>query len=155
MRGYLTEGRGWLEDALGSPGVQPPLVRAQALAGAGAIAWRQGDLEAADAYASESVALYREVGEEGELVGPLSVIGVVASNQGDHERARIVHEEAADLARKVGDGFGFAISLNNQAYEAWMTGEVDRAEGLWIESVSAAREAQTTEVPGTGDLGLG
>ena len=155
MHGYLTEGRGWLEEALGSPGVQPSLVRAQALAGAGAIAWRQGDLEAADAYASEAVDLYRELGEEGELVGPLSVLGVVASNQGDHERARIVHEEAAGLARKAGDGFGFAMSLNNQAYEAWMAGDVDRAESLWSESLSAAREAQTREVTALAISGLG
>ena len=155
MRGYLTEGRGWLEEALGSPGVQPPLVRARALAGAGAIAWRQGDLEAADAYASDSVDLYREVGKDDELVGPLSVIGVVASSKGDHERARVVHEEAADLARKAGDGFGFAMSLNNQAYEAWMAADVDRAEELWNESLSAAREAQTREVTALAISGLG
>lgn len=155
MRGYLSEGRGWLDEALGTDMRQAPLVRAQALAGAGAIAWRQGNLDAADAYASDAIDILRGLGEEGELVGPLSVLGVVASNQGDHERARAVHEEAADLARKAGDGFGFAISLNNQAYEAWMTADVDRAEALWQEALSAARDAGTSEVTALATSGLG
>lgn len=155
LRGYLREGRGWLDDVLGTDTGQAPLVRAQALAGAGAIAWRQGDLDAADAYASEAIDILRGLGEEIELVGPLSVLGVVASNQGDHRRARAVHEEAANLARKAGDGFGLAISLNNQAYEAWMTADVDRAEALWEECLSAASEAQTSEVTALAVSGLG
>ena len=155
MRGYLSEGRGWLDEALGAPGLQLPLLRAQALAGAGAIAWRQGALDAAEAYASEALEIFRDLGEEQELVGPLSVLGVVASGQGDHQRALSVHEEAGQLAQKAGDGFGFAISLNNQAYEAWLTDDVDRAEVLWDECLAAAREAGTSEVAALAISGLG
>ena len=42
-RGYLTEGRGWLEEALNADGPQPPHARAPALTAAAAIAWRQGE----------------------------------------------------------------------------------------------------------------
>ena len=70
MHGYLSEGRGWLEQALGADGPQPSRLRGQALTAAGTIAWRQGDLEAAEAHASEGLELLRQAGEEQELVGP-------------------------------------------------------------------------------------
>lgn len=159
MRGHLTEGRGWLEEVLAARGGRSPLLEAQVLAGAGSIAWRQHDLDAAERHASEAVAALRLLGEERELVGPLSVLGVVASSRGEHERAFRLHEESARLARAVGDGFGYAMALNNQAYEAWLTGDVDRAEALWEETLSAAREAGTSEgmalaVSGLGDVAL-
>ena len=155
LRGYMSEGRTLLEEALGAPGPQPPLYRAQALAGLGALAWRQGDLEAAEAAASESVELLRSIGEEQELVGPLSVLGVLAGSRGDHEQALLLHEEMGRLAEQVGDGYSFAISLNNQAYAAWMTADVDRAANLWERCLAAARDAGTSEVEAMAVTGLG
>ncbi len=117
-RGYLTEGRGWLEEALNADGPQPPHARAPALTAAAAIAWRQGDLEAAESYAAEGLEIFRGLGDEQELVGPLSILGVVAMSRDDFERARPLAEEMGLLARKVGDAYGLAMSLNNQAYIA-------------------------------------
>ena len=70
-------------------------------AGLGSIAWRQGDLEAAERYASEALALFRQAGEEQELVGPLSILGVVAGSRGDHEGALPLYEEM-EAARTEG-----------------------------------------------------
>ena len=155
MRGYLSEGRGWLEQALDADGPQPPRVRAQALAGLGAIAWRQGDLPAAESHASEALELFREHGEEQDLVGPLSVLGVVAASRDDYARASKLYDEMESLARAADDGYGVAMSFNNKAYAAWVTGDVDRAEKLWESCLEAAREAETTEVMALAISGLG
>ena len=155
MRGYLSEGRDWLEEALAADGLHPPQVRAQALAGLGAITWRQGDLLAAESYASEALELLREHGEEQELVGPLSILGVVAASRDDYARAFELYEEMGSLARAVGDGYGLAMSFNNRAYAAWMTEDVSRAEQLWESCLEAASEAETTEVMALAISGLG
>lgn len=155
MRGYLSEGRGWLEEALGAGGPQPPRVRAQALAAVGAIAWRQGDLEAAEMYVAEALDIFRQVGEEQELIGPLSILGVLAMSRDEYERSLPLHEEMGELARKAGDGYGLAISLNNQAYVAWIARNVERAETLWEECLAVAREAGTSEATAMALTGLG
>ncbi|MBA2642927.1 MAG: winged helix-turn-helix domain-containing protein [Actinobacteria bacterium] len=154
-RGYLTEGRGWLEEALNADGPQPPRFRAPALTAAAAIAWRQGDLEAAEVYAAEGLEMFRDLGDEQELVGPLSILGVVAMSRDDYERALPLAEEMGLLARRVGDAYGLGMSLNNQAYIAWMAADVDRAETLWEECLSVAREAGTSEVRALAVSGLG
>ena len=155
LHGYLNEGREWLESALRAGGTQSPHLRAQALAGVGAIAWRQHDVDAAERFAAEAVEIFRELGDDRELVGPLSVLGAVAARQGDYGKALAFHEESGQLARRADDGYGVAMSLNNQAYAAWMTADVDRAGALWEECLSAAREAGTTEVAALATSGLG
>jgi predicted ATPase len=154
-RGYLSEGREWLEEALNADGPQPPRFRAPALTAAAAIAWRQGDLNAAEAYAAEGLEIFRQLGDEQELVGPLSILGVVAMSRDDFARARPLAEEMGVLARKVGDAYGLGMSLNNQAYIAWMAGDLERAEALWEECLTVAREADSSEVTAMAVSGLG
>jgi hypothetical protein len=155
MRGYLSEGRGWLEEALSADGPQPPRLRAQALTAAGVIAWRQRDLDAAETHAAEALELFRRAGEEHELVGPLSILGVAAMSRDDHERALPLHEEMGLLARKAGDGYALAISLNNQAYVAWIRRDLARAETLWEECLAVAQQAGTSEGVALAASGLG
>jgi predicted ATPase/DNA-binding SARP family transcriptional activator len=154
-RGYLSEGREWLEDALNAAGPQPPRYRAPALTAAAAIAWRQGDLDAAQSYAAEALELFRELGDEQELVGPLSILGVVAMSRDDFGSALPLSEEMGRLAREAGDAYGLAMSLNNQAYIAWMADDLERAEALWEECLAVAREADSSEVTAMAVSGLG
>ena len=154
-RGYLSEGRRWLEEALSAGGAQPPQLRAQVLTAAGAVAWRQGDLEAAERHASEALGLFRNADEEQELVGPLSVLGVVAMDRDDWDRALPLQEEMALIARKADDRYGLAMALNNQAYVAWMGGDVERAESLWVECLAIAREENLSEAAAMSLTGLG
>jgi predicted ATPase/DNA-binding SARP family transcriptional activator len=154
-RGNLSEGRGWLEEALDAEGPQPPHLRAPALSATAAIAWRQGDLEAADTHAAEALEIFRHLGDEQEQVGALSILGVVAMSRDDFERALPLAEEMGLLARKVGDAYGLGVSLNNQAYVAWMAGDLERAETLWEECLTVAREAGSSEVTAMAVSGLG
>jgi tetratricopeptide (TPR) repeat protein len=159
LRGHLNEGRVWVEDALDAEGHQPRRLRALALDAAGSIAWRQGDLAAAQAWAAEALELMRQGGDELELRGPLSTLSVVAMDRGDWDEARAYQDEFARLARRFDDGYGLATALNNQGYIEWMTHNVAAAEALWLECVDASRQAGTNElvamaVSGLGDVAL-
>jgi predicted ATPase/DNA-binding SARP family transcriptional activator len=68
-RGYLSEGRAWLEEAISAEGKQPAEHRVGALTATAAIAWRQGDLDAAETYAAEALEIARRLGTENEMVG--------------------------------------------------------------------------------------
>ena len=57
VRGYHSEGRRWLEEALAMDGRVSPEVRAMALAGAGALAEEQGDLDRAQEACQEGLEL--------------------------------------------------------------------------------------------------
>jgi ATP/maltotriose-dependent transcriptional regulator MalT len=76
----------------------------------------------------------------------------------DLARALPFAEEMALVARKVGDVFGLATALNNQAYIAWVAGEVERAETLWSETLEVARESSREltayAMSGLGDVAL-
>jgi hypothetical protein len=59
-RGYLSEGRRWLERAISRSGPAASVVRAKALNGAGSLATFQEEYGAAKALIEEGLAMYRE-----------------------------------------------------------------------------------------------
>jgi predicted ATPase/DNA-binding SARP family transcriptional activator/DNA-binding CsgD family transcriptional regulator len=75
-RGYLIEGRGWLEKAISLGG--PSVARAKALNGAGWIVMFQGDFATATSVLEESLILYRELNDEEGIASSLSFLGHVA-----------------------------------------------------------------------------
>ncbi len=79
LRGYLHEGRRWLEDALATPTAVSPRVRARALFGAGVLAWRQGDYTSARVLHEEGLALNRQLGDRKGIADSLNNLGIVAS----------------------------------------------------------------------------
>ncbi len=97
MRGYLGEGRAWLEDALGRADDAPPALRATACVAAGALAQRQGDYARATTLLEEGLTLRRQVGDRAALAAALTDLGVVAYVRSEVDRARELHEES--LAR--------------------------------------------------------
>ncbi len=64
VRGYYSEGRRWLEEALAIDGRGAPEVRAMALAGAGELASEQGDLDRAKGAYEEGLELLEHEGRE-------------------------------------------------------------------------------------------
>src|SRR5262249_27686960 len=80
-RGYLTEGRRWLERALAAAGASA--LRGRALLGLGLLSEMQGDLATARTALHESVATFRERGETWHLGLALAYCGNLAAAQGD------------------------------------------------------------------------
>ena len=108
MRGRVTEGRRWLEQALALTGPTDPKTRAGALTGAGALSALQGDLDPADGLLADGAALYRQIGHS-ELLGvALGCRGNVKLAKGDLAAAEALYEEEISHYRAAGNA-GAAI----------------------------------------------
>src|ERR1051326_8420488 len=94
--GYWEEGQKWLNAALEKSADMATPQRARALDGAGLLAWYRGDRGAARAFAEESLALCRQLGDKIGAAHALRQLGHLASAQGDPMAARRFAEE--DLA---------------------------------------------------------
>src|SRR5207249_719489 len=82
VRGHLSEGRTLIERALGSSSELPEQLRAQALKGAGNLAWALGDLSAAERYHNQSLDLYENLEDTAGIAGELNNLGNLARGRG-------------------------------------------------------------------------
>jgi predicted ATPase/DNA-binding XRE family transcriptional regulator len=111
-RGYLSEGRRWLEEALASAvETQEASARAKALNWATTTAWGQGDFERAVALGEESLTLAKNAGDPSTIATALYTVGRAAFFADKLERAASLVEEAASQQRTSGDTAGLARSL--------------------------------------------
>jgi predicted ATPase/DNA-binding CsgD family transcriptional regulator len=154
-RGYLTEGRRWLEEALAVDGWFPATLRARALNGAGVLADYQGDYAPATALYGESLTLYRETGDERGVANALCGIAHVARTTGDYDVARTTFEQALAIFRRLGDRQGVALTRNRLGLAVWFAGDVERFELLAEQSLNEFRELENAEGVGLGLLHMG
>jgi predicted ATPase/DNA-binding XRE family transcriptional regulator len=105
-RGYLKEGRYWLELALKSlPNSASGAIRAKTLHSLGAFAWQQGDYALAQTLLEDSIALWREVDgvqRPQDLPLALHFLGHVRFEQRDYAGARALFEESLKLNELLG-----------------------------------------------------
>jgi predicted ATPase/Tfp pilus assembly protein PilF len=113
MRGYLSEGLGWLEDALAAAGTAPAALRAAALNGAGNLLVERGEYGQAGARYEASLELRRELGDKRGIASSLTNLGVATDRQGAYGRAVALLEEALALARELGEAVLIARTLGN------------------------------------------
>jgi predicted ATPase/transcriptional regulator with XRE-family HTH domain/Tfp pilus assembly protein PilF len=139
IRGYLREGRQWLELALAIEGTDAPQARALALNGSGNLANSQGNYTRTAALHAEALALQREVGDRQGIAGSLNNLGNVAYQQGDYTRAATLFAESLALRRELGDTPGIARSLNNLGGVAYKQGDFARAIALQEEALALER----------------
>jgi predicted ATPase len=139
-RGYLSEGRRWLEMALSAPqqkGAAPH--RAKALVGAGLLAARQGDYaHALDRY-EQGLAIFRELGDKQGMARALVRLGAAANEQGDFDKADLYYRESLALFRAADDKISIAGILNNLGNQEILRGNVEQAADLYAESLEMAR----------------
>ena len=135
VRGYLNEGRAWLEDLLARSGEVATAMRAKALRGAGVLAWVQGNYGRATALFEEALALHRDLGDRRGIATALGNLGAVARYQGDYRRATTLYEEALARVRDLGDTHGIAIGLSSLGAVAWVQGDHRRATAQLAEAL--------------------
>ncbi len=140
MRGYLSEGRRWLESGLTDAVEAPALVHAEALMGAGALATEQGDYDRALTCHAKSLELFRAVGDAGRTAGALNNLAIAVTFRGEYERAREMYEEAIRIWRLTGDKCGLAEALGQLAHLALERGDYSQARALFEESLSLSRQ---------------
>src|SRR6266700_2251936 len=140
-RGYWSEGRRWLKAALALPeaGKRTP-VRARALGAAGELAGAQTDWQEANQLLSESMTLFKEVGDESGFVLPLSTMGWILVRQGDYAAAVSIMEECITRCRTLGRNWELCRVLLWLGNLIYLQGDLAQATALSQEGLALARE---------------
>jgi len=142
LRDHRSEGGVWFDRVLARNPASPSTKanRAKALCGAGFLAnWRR-DLEHATAVSEESLALFRELGDERGIGIALCNLALVANNREDYARGKMLAEESATLLRKVRDTVNLLWSVNASGEAALRQREYERAAVSYQEALTLGRE---------------
>ena len=129
-RGYLTEGRVWLAEALALPHRAPPDARAAALLAAGGLAAHQGDNAQALALLEAGVALWRRTGDAPATARALLRLATFLQPTGEPARVHELAAEALAAFRDRSDAGGTADCLRLLGASTAALGDVDGGEGL-------------------------
>ncbi|MDX1520365.1 MAG: tetratricopeptide repeat protein, partial [Anaerolineae bacterium] len=140
QRRYLSEGRSEFESALAQTEMgQRTWVRAMALYGSGAMAMYQGDLTTARPHLTESITIWRELGNDVELAMALLTLGTVAINQGDERAAGPLLEACLPLFKKLGQETRYAVTLTHLGDVGLVQGDWTSARTRYEESLALQR----------------
>ncbi len=140
VRGHWSEGWTFLERALAvSKGVAAP-VQVKVLKAAARLAYKQSDIDRAEALYEECLAQCRELGDTAGMALSLRPLGWIAKRRYDFRLASAHAEESLALCREVRDKEGIAWSLSNLAELVSLQGEYVRAIALLEESLALFRE---------------
>jgi predicted ATPase/DNA-binding SARP family transcriptional activator len=112
VRGYLTEGRSWLEAAARASGAGPDVV-ARCLNAAGVLAHHQCDYPAARRLHQRSAVAFEQLGNRRGVATALNGLANVASSTRDLPTASKLYAEVIDIGRDLADQRILAASLMN------------------------------------------
>lgn len=131
LKGFLGEGRGWLERALAIGGDATPSARARAQLGYGVLLEQQGERERGCDVLRASVELFRSSREAHETAYALSRLGAIEARLGKHAEARRTLDESLTLAQASGDEVGVANATFGLGYAAIARGDYDEGVSLY------------------------
>jgi predicted ATPase/DNA-binding CsgD family transcriptional regulator len=139
FRGYMSEGRRFLERALvGSS--EKNVVRAKALNVAAILASLQDDHKTARTLAEESLELSRELAERQQTGYALYILGRLARIEGGYAAAVTFLEESLAIFRELRQKDDIALVLSDFGLTVLSLGEYERAAALCEQSLALARE---------------
>ena len=136
MRGHVSEGRRWLEAALGRTSAADRW-RARAATGAPVLAGTQGDYGRAQTLLEESASLARAHGNEEDLALALVNLGIVQENQGRYEPAVTLFEESLAIYRRLVNPRGAGHALNCLGNVAAYRGDDASASAFFDQALKA------------------
>ncbi len=141
LRGYLSEGRGWLERALSAgAGLDAP-ERGKVLNGAGWLAMRQGDLARAATLHEENLDLARRLHDQRRTVSALINLAIVLRERTEYERAHTLYDEALAINQALGERRGVALVGAHLGLVAYYTGDFGAAHAHYSDALALLREA--------------
>jgi predicted ATPase/class 3 adenylate cyclase len=143
-RGYLGEGRRWLEEALALSG-EATALRVRVLNGAGHLAWTQGDLKQAATLREEGLKLSRQMGDKAGVAASLNGLSFVARMRGEYLAARLLAQQALAIHRELSDRWGIGLSLFLSGAAATFQGDYAAARPLLEEALAVCREVGDLE----------
>jgi predicted ATPase/tRNA A-37 threonylcarbamoyl transferase component Bud32 len=151
--GYLTEGRSWLDAAIGRARSAPVHLRRKALIRVGHITRRQGDFAAAGAIYEETMRLAKEAGNLREIAGSSLYLGVVALDRNDWPRARAYAEDCLAIGRELEEPPFVVEALNLLGEVARSTGQLKAARVHYEEAAVVARQENLLHLLAPANLG--
>ena len=138
--GLHEEGVRWTEEALAIVDEVPPAVQARVFETAGLMAWPTHDLEHGRRYDEKALALYREMGDEGNEAWTLVHLAAQwIGERGGYEAAGPTCQEGLAMLREMGDDAGVAQALNVLGELARIDGHHDVAREYYEEALEIAR----------------
>jgi predicted ATPase len=150
MRGYLTEGRQWIEKALRLDS-EPTVKRTVALGAASYLAYLQGDIEAARQFAEEQLAIGRALDDGASTALALELLGHAEGADGRPGRQIELYKESLTYAEHPRR----SDTVYSLGHVLVLEGEYERATG-WLEQARELDEAAGDEWGLSGALvGLG
>jgi tetratricopeptide (TPR) repeat protein len=138
-RGYLSEGREWLEGLL-ELSSNPTLGRALALDQAGFLARYQCDFSSASVLIGESLEIWRKLGNAKGLADSLANLGYVTLFQGDLDKAFNLYDESLQINGILGNQQGLADTLSHLGMIAFYRRDFEQANHLHTESLAIWRK---------------
>ena len=139
-RRYASEGREWLRQAIGHAEGAAPGDIADALNGAGVLAYMQADNRLALMYFRRCLEMRREHGTPRDLSSVLNNLGNVLRSQGELDEAIRSYQEAADVARSGGEQRILGTMLSNLGNVLQTRGEYERAIQIHHEALAVQLE---------------
>jgi ATP/maltotriose-dependent transcriptional regulator MalT len=144
VRGDLSEGRRWLQQALEQAADAPAAVRACVLNWAGVMAFTQDDYAQASAYFDACLELEREIGNLPNIAHALANQGLVAFWQNAFDLASMRFQESLALFHDIDDPAGIAGVLRYIGMLCLNQGRADHAISALKESLALARALNNT-----------
>lgn len=112
---------------------------ALALHGLGRVDLHAGEQHAAQQKLQQSLAIFRDLGDQLHAAQVLTDLGSVACQVAEYEEARRLDQEALTLFREIDNPLGVTISLNNLSHLAENDGDYTQAERWLQESLATAQ----------------
>jgi predicted ATPase/DNA-binding CsgD family transcriptional regulator len=138
-RGYLREGRAFLEQALMESEDTPTVLLARAQYVAATLVWYQGDYDRAEELCQQSLISYRELGDQWGIATCLHGAMRIALARGNAGAARACGEEALAIFRTLGDKGEVTRTLEGLIHVALSQGNYAEAESFAEECLSLGK----------------
>ncbi len=137
LRGFWFERLSWLNKLLDHQNAQAPIsARALPLIARGDLILSQGEYDDAEENFSESLQIYRQLGDEKGIVEALGGLARLSIQQENFSRAGELSRISLELARKIGDHLQVSYALNRYAYALRAQGDRTGADELLKESLN-------------------
>jgi predicted ATPase/transcriptional regulator with XRE-family HTH domain len=153
--GLFREGQHWIERALERTSDAAPRLRFRALDAAQRLAQHRGDHVRTAAFATESLAIARELGDPLLIGVALIGAGHLAYRQGEYGRADELLREAHDLLRECDEQGAVAIALLILGDTALAQEQFDRAAAWYAEAIEKSQSIGNIWVLIDAQAGLG
>ena len=119
----------------------PTAVRAEALRGAGDVAFFQCDYEVAAEHLKSALGLSRELDDRLTAALALQRLGSIAREQGGYNEARELHSQSLAIWSELGEQGGIVASNNYLGFVVWLIGDHQAAEALCLAALAWFRPA--------------